>query len=87
MLCPYCNGTGHLAAPTLGACLRAARNGAGLSQEQLAQAAMISRAQVANIEADRSDVPFRTLLRLADSLNVSVRDLVPDTRAEPGDGT
>lgn len=77
MKCPYCDGTGEIANPTLGTCLTMARKRAGLTQLELAQAVLLSRGQIANIETDRTDIPVKTLLRLADALGCSVKDLLP----------
>ena len=77
--CPHCGGTGKLAPEqvTLGAKVLIARRAAGLTQLELAAAAMMSRGQLANIETDRTDVPTKTLMRLADALHVKAGDLLP----------
>jgi transcriptional regulator with XRE-family HTH domain len=76
MKCPYCHGTGELAA-TMGALIRQARENAGLTQLSVAERSGVSRAQVANIETDRTDVPTKTLLRIADAIGVRAGDLLP----------
>lgn len=48
-----------------------------MTQLELASRAAISRAQIANLETDRTDVPVKTLLRIADALGVPARDLMP----------
>ncbi len=76
MKCPHCNGTGELDA-TFGALVKSKREDAGRTQQSVADAAGMSRAQLANIETDRTDVPLRTLLRIADALGISAKELVP----------
>ena len=77
MKCPHCAGTGQLDHPTFGAMVIEARKAAGLTQHELAMKAAISRGQLANIETDRTDVPLKTLSRIADALGVPTRELVP----------
>jgi transcriptional regulator with XRE-family HTH domain len=55
----------------------AARKKSGMTQEQLAGKVQLSRAQVANIEGGRSDMPLKTLARFSEALGVPARDLVP----------
>lgn len=76
MKCPYCKGTGDLSA-TMGALVLDARNAANLTQQSLSERVGLSRSQIANIEADRTDVPTKTLLRIADALGVKAGDLLP----------
>jgi transcriptional regulator with XRE-family HTH domain len=77
--CPHCNGTGEiaLAEATVGDMILAARKARQMTQEKLAGSVGLSRAQIANIEAGRSDVPLKTLARFADALGTTMRDLVP----------
>ena len=79
MQCPYCNGTGNLPSEreTVGAMVVAMRNIKGITQQQLAEASNLSRGQIANIEVDRTDIPLKTLKRLADGLGCKMRELVP----------
>jgi transcriptional regulator with XRE-family HTH domain len=77
MKCPHCAGTGQLEHATLGALVIEARKAAGLTQHELAMKAAISRGQLANIETDRTDVPIKTLLRIADGLGISAKELMP----------
>jgi transcriptional regulator with XRE-family HTH domain len=77
MKCPYCDGTGEIIHPEVGALILVARQSKGMTQEQLAIGASLSRAQIANIELGKSDVPTRTLARIAQTLGVSMKDLVP----------
>lgn len=76
MKCPHCNGTGELAA-TFGALVAATRNAKGLTQQVVSERAGMSRSQLANIETDRTDVPVKTLMRIADALEVSPKELLP----------
>lgn len=67
---------GHVAAgPASGVRLRLARLAGGLSQEQLAARAGVSRQAVAGIEAGRFDPSLRVALDLAGALGRSVEDL------------
>lgn len=77
--CPHCDGTGRLSlsAASVGDMILAARKARKMTQEKLAGAVGLSRAQIANIEGGRSDVPMRTLARFADALGTTMRDLVP----------
>lgn len=76
MKCPYCGGTGELAA-TMGAMIRSARETKGLTQLEIANGAGLSRTQITNIELDRTDVPTKTLMRIAQALGVRAGDLLP----------
>jgi transcriptional regulator with XRE-family HTH domain len=75
--CPHCDGTGQLNEATFGALVIQARMAAGLTQHEAAMKAAISRGQLANIETDRTDVPLKTLLRIAEALGVEPKDLLP----------
>jgi transcriptional regulator with XRE-family HTH domain len=77
MKCPFCDGSGHLDAATTGALVMTKRKSQGLTQIQLAERCGLSRGQIANIEVDRSDIPLKTLARIAASLECSMKDLVP----------
>jgi transcriptional regulator with XRE-family HTH domain len=76
MKCPYCNGSGELAA-TMGAMIRQSREEKGLTQLEVANGAGLSRTQITNIELDRTDVPTKTLMRIAQALGVRAGDLLP----------
>lgn len=76
MKCPYCSGTGDLPA-TFGALVLKARKDAGMTQAELAPLVGVTRAHIANIETDRTDVPLTTLMKLAQALSVKPKDLVP----------
>ena len=77
MKCPYCNGTGELIDPQVGALILHVRLSKGMTQEQVSIGASLARSQIANIESGRSDVPTKTLARIAQTLGVSMKDLVP----------
>lgn len=72
MKCPHCHGTGEMAA-TMGSLIKARRETLGRTQLSVAELSGISRAQLANIETDRTDVPTKTLLRIADAFQVVKR--------------
>ena len=77
MKCPHCNGTGELNAPHYGDLVHARRRALGLTQADVGEKAGISRAQIANMEAGRTDIPMKTLARIAAALECSMKDLVP----------
>ena len=62
---------------TVGAMILGARKAKGLTQEQLAGRIGISRAQIANVEVGKSDMPMKMLRRFADALECKARDLIP----------
>lgn len=70
MKCPYCDGTGECEA-TFGARLRALRNDKGLTQEEMSRMIGLSRPQIANLEANRSDPSMDTLRALMTKFDVS----------------
>lgn len=61
----------------LGKEIAAARNKQRLTQERLANAANLSRTSVTNIEKGRQIVPVHILVRFAETLGVSLQDLIP----------
>jgi transcriptional regulator with XRE-family HTH domain len=68
---------------TLASRLRAYRAGKGWTQRDLATAADVSQAAVAGIEAGRRFAPSaETLLRIAEALGVTMRDLLPRDHSE-----
>lgn len=77
MKCPHCDGTGELADPGLGHMIMARRKKIGMTQQELSQGCMIGRAQIANIEGGRSDIPTKTLIRIAEALKCRPGDLLP----------
>ncbi|WP_407650165.1 helix-turn-helix domain-containing protein [Deinococcus rhizophilus] len=58
-----------------------ARQAAGLSQEDLADRAHLSRSHISKIETSHSDPQITTLHRVARALGLSLQDLV--TMADP----
>lgn len=56
--------------------LRVWREFRGLTQQALAEASGVNRLQIANIEAGRASGSVVTLVKLADSLDVTVDDRV-----------
>ena len=77
MRCPYCDGKGNLAHPTVGAMILAMRQTRKLTQQALCVKVGLSRAQIANIESGRSDIPIKTLAKFAAAFKCSMKDLVP----------
>lgn len=77
MKCPHCDGSGELADPGLGALMLARRKKLGLTQAEVAGASGLGRAQIANIEGGRTDVPTKTLIRIAEALKCRPGDLLP----------
>lgn len=60
-----------------GARVRERRRRAGMSQDQLADAAFLSRTSVVNIENGRQGVSIGTLYRLAEALACAPGELLP----------
>jgi transcriptional regulator with XRE-family HTH domain len=79
MKCPRCGGTGNIedASANVGDMIRLHREAMSWTQETLAEKVAKSRAQIANIEGGRSDLPMKTLKKFADAFGVSMKDLVP----------
>ena len=79
MKCPHCDGTGELpmSKANVGTMILAARLGNGMTQQDLAGKVGRSRAQIANIEAGRSDIPVSLLGKFAEAFDISMRDLIP----------
>ncbi len=67
------------------AALRDARLAAGLTQTELARRAGITRAQVQIMESDqdRWNPGIRLLYAVAQALDISVHDLIPDVPGSP----
>lgn len=72
--CPRCNGTGKIEAESvsIGDRFRAQRSKLGVVQAELAPKIGISRAQLANIESDRSRPSIENFVKAADVFGVSV---------------
>lgn len=79
MKCPHCDGTGELkpSEVTVGAMVLSFRKSVGMTQQELSAKCSLSRAQIANLEAGRTDIPTLTLRRIADALGCSAKDLMP----------
>jgi transcriptional regulator with XRE-family HTH domain len=60
-----------------GARVRAYRTADGVTQQDLAEAAGLSRSSIANLEAGRQDVTVTTVLAIAHHLGVAPGDLLP----------
>ena len=72
--CPICNGKGRIApeALSIGQRFRMERGRLGMIQAEMAAKLQIGRAQLANIEGDRSKPGLEVLVRAADAMGVSV---------------
>jgi len=68
----------------LGQRVRELRRSAGMSQEQLGEAAALFRTYVARIESGAADPTLSVLLRLAEALGVKVQALL-DNNLESAD--
>lgn len=77
--CPRCKGTGEIAVDTLGIgeLVRREREARNLTQAQVGVVAGLSRTQITNIEAGRTEPPISTLRRVADAIGVPMKDLIP----------
>lgn len=69
-VCPYCQGTGRIVA-SLSTRLTTLRTDRALTQDEVANAAGISRPQIANLERGRGEPSIPTLMRLAAFFHVS----------------
>jgi transcriptional regulator with XRE-family HTH domain len=74
-ICPYCKGTGKIEG-TLAVRLTALRQSKGVTQEQVAGAARVSRTQIANLERGRGDPSISSLIALAAYFEVSTAYLL-----------
>jgi transcriptional regulator with XRE-family HTH domain len=61
--------------------IRAKRQERGLSQEGLANAIGLKRPSLSNIEKGRQNILLHTLCEIAETLNTSVGELLPDRAA------
>lgn len=79
MKCPHCNGTGKLSPQeaTVGDMILSMRKSLKLTQQELAAKVGLSRAQIANVEAGRTDMPLSTLKRYANAFGCTMKDLIP----------
>ena len=55
----------------------ARRKASGMTQDELSKKVGLSRAQIANVEGGRSDIPLKTLNRFTEALKCAPRDLLP----------
>lgn len=69
-VCPYCKGSGRVEA-TLASRLTALRQAKGVSQEEVAEAVHVSRAQIANLERGRGEPSIQSLMMLASYFKVT----------------
>lgn len=74
VVCPRCNGSGHIAPESIsiGDRFRQQRTKLGVTQHELAPKIGIGRAQLANIEGDRSRPSIENFVKAADAFGVSV---------------
>lgn len=70
-------------ARALGGRIRAARDRAGVKQEQLAQAVGLSRTSITNIERGRQGVQVYLLVRIAEVLGRPAAELLPGLAPGP----
>ena len=77
--CPYCDGTGQLegAHAHVGARILFHRKAASMTQQDLASLVGRSRAQIANIEVGKTDLPVSLLTKFAEALGVKASELIP----------
>lgn len=61
--------------------MKAARNDAGLTQQQVATRVKLTRTSITNIERGTQHIALHQLFLLADAVGVSVDALLPDPRA------
>jgi transcriptional regulator with XRE-family HTH domain len=61
-----------------GKLLREVREGAGISQEKLAELASLHRTYVSSVERGKRNISIENIERLALALGVPMRDLMPD---------
>lgn len=74
--CPRCGGSGKIEGHT-GMRILAMREKRNMTQAQLAPKVELSRAQIANIEAGRSELTVKSLKLFAAALKCSPMDLIP----------
>lgn len=78
IVCPRCNGEGQVLSEeiTIGDRLRGCRGAAKKTQDDMAPLLGVTRAQLANLESDRSGPSIETLMKAAKAYHVSVDYLV-----------
>lgn len=67
----------------LGERIKAARVGLGLTQTEVSQRVGLTRSSIANIEAGRQRAMIHTLMHIANALEASLAELLPDPDQEP----
>ena len=70
----------HPALIALGEAIRHARRQQGISQEKLALMAGVDRSYVGRVERGDNNVAVLTLLKLAQALDVSLKDLMKEAK-------
>ena len=70
----------HPALIALGEAIRHARRQQGISQEKLALMAGVDRSYVGRVERGDNNVAVLTLLKLAQTLDVSLKDLMKEAK-------
>jgi transcriptional regulator with XRE-family HTH domain len=63
---------------SMGEAIRAHRRRMRLSQEKLAEKADLSTTFISDLERGQVNVAVDSLLRIADALNIQVRDIIQD---------
>ena len=63
--------------------LRGARARAGLTQKQLGDRAGVKQSYIFELERGRTNITLNTLVKMADVLEMDVRDLLPQTGPAP----
>src|SRR5215218_1588084 len=69
-------------APRFGSRLRAARQARGLTTQQVAEAAGVTKGFIAQIERDETSPSVATLLRMCDALGIEVGSLFASPRSD-----
>ncbi len=77
LTCQRCGGKGKIDGHC-GVRILAFREKRGMTQAELAPKVSLSRAQIANIEAGRSDLTIKSLKAFAAALKCRPVDLIPD---------
>lgn len=65
----------HSVSKVLGETIRTQRIKAGLSQEELAEKADLSRNYIGNVERAEDNITLQTLARIAKALNLTIHDI------------
>lgn len=70
----------HPALISLGEAIRRIRNNQGISQENLALLAEVDRSYVGRVERGDNNVALLTLLKIAQALRISLKDLMKEAK-------